>query len=106
MMRFAANGLQIGEEADFEALNCLPSLNLIRSTKLDLTTEPPILGRCCYMLPFYFPQLSKISIYEHFCLTIIYKDTTKGNNRPILTGKLSINKTGSAISLVVIGPLG
>jgi hypothetical protein len=32
--------LALGEEADFEALNFLPALNLIQSTKLDLTTEP------------------------------------------------------------------
>jgi hypothetical protein len=25
----AANGLALGEEADFEALNCLPALNLL-----------------------------------------------------------------------------
>jgi hypothetical protein len=42
--------LALGEEADFEALNCLPPLNLIRSTKLQLTTEPPISFRCCYGL--------------------------------------------------------
>lgn len=29
-----------GEETDFEALNFLPALNLIRSTKLHLRTEP------------------------------------------------------------------
>jgi hypothetical protein len=37
------NGLALGEEADFEALNCLPALNLIQSTKLQLTTEPAFL---------------------------------------------------------------
>jgi len=51
------NGLQLQEVGDFEALNCLPvrnevkaglpPLNLIRSTKLHLTTEPPISCRCC-----------------------------------------------------------
>jgi hypothetical protein len=41
------NVLALGEEADFEALNCLPAMNLIRSTKLHLSTEPPFLGRCC-----------------------------------------------------------
>ena len=30
------NGLQLKEVADFEALNCLPSLNLTLSTKLHL----------------------------------------------------------------------
>jgi len=34
--------LQLQEVGDFEAPNCLPPLNLIRSTKLHLTTEPPI----------------------------------------------------------------
>jgi hypothetical protein len=37
-----AHELVLGEEADFEALKFLPALNLIRSTKLHLTTEPPI----------------------------------------------------------------
>jgi hypothetical protein len=41
------NGLALGEEADFEALNCLPALNLIRSTKLHLTTEPAFLPNAC-----------------------------------------------------------
>jgi hypothetical protein len=41
------NVLALGEEADFEALNCLPALNLIRSTKLQLTTEPAFLPNCC-----------------------------------------------------------
>jgi hypothetical protein len=42
------NGLALGEEADFEALNYLPALNLIRSTKLDLSTEPAFLPNACY----------------------------------------------------------
>ena len=45
--RVAGNVLQLQEVGDFEALNCLPALNLIRSTKLHLTTEPPISCRCC-----------------------------------------------------------
>jgi len=36
--RIAYNGLQLQEVGDFEAQNCLPALNLIRSTKLHLTT--------------------------------------------------------------------
>jgi hypothetical protein len=43
----SANGLALGEEADFEALNYLPALNLIRSTKLDLSTEPAFLQNPC-----------------------------------------------------------
>src|SRR5690554_1020400 len=44
----ATNVLQLPEGGDFEALHCQPSKNFDRSTKLDLTTEPPLLGRCCY----------------------------------------------------------
>jgi len=43
----ATNGLAFGEEADFEALNCLPALNLIRSTKLHLSTETAFLPNAC-----------------------------------------------------------
>ena len=46
----AHNVLRLQEVGDFEALNCLPPMNLIRSTKLQLTTEPPISCRCCYGL--------------------------------------------------------
>jgi hypothetical protein len=42
------NVLQLPEGGDFGALHCQPSTNFDRSTKLDLTTEPPLLGRCCY----------------------------------------------------------
>jgi hypothetical protein len=49
----SANVLALGEEADFEALNCLPALNLIRSTKLHLSTEPAFLPNACYK-PFFF----------------------------------------------------
>jgi hypothetical protein len=45
--RITYNGLQLQEVGDFGALNCLPELNLIRSTKILLTTEPPISCRCC-----------------------------------------------------------
>ena len=43
------NGLQLKEVGDFEEPNCLPTVNLIRRTKLHLTTEPPIFCRCCYL---------------------------------------------------------
>jgi hypothetical protein len=42
-----ANGLALGEEADFEALNFLPAQNLIRSTKFHLSTEPAFLPNAC-----------------------------------------------------------
>jgi hypothetical protein len=46
------NVLALGEEADFEAQNCLPALNLIRSTKLHLSTEPAFLPNACYVQHF------------------------------------------------------
>jgi hypothetical protein len=36
----------LGEEAHFEALYSLPPLNLARSKKLHLTTEPAFLPKC------------------------------------------------------------
>ena len=48
--KLSPNGLQLPEGGDFEALHCQLSRNFDRSTKLDLTTEPPLLGRCCYGL--------------------------------------------------------
>ena len=47
--QITANVLQLPEGGDFEAINCQPSTNFGRSTKLDLTTSPPLLGRCCYV---------------------------------------------------------
>jgi hypothetical protein len=44
--KIATNVLQLQEVGDFGDENCLPPLNLIRSTKLHLTTEPPI--SCSY----------------------------------------------------------
>jgi len=43
----ATNVLALGEEAEFEALNRLPALNLIRSTKLHLSTEAAFLPNAC-----------------------------------------------------------
>lgn len=43
----ACNVLQLPEGGDFGALHCQPSTNFDRSIKLDLTSEPPLLGRCC-----------------------------------------------------------
>jgi hypothetical protein len=53
-----ANVLQLPEGGDLEALHCQTSTNFDRSTKLDLTTEPPLLGRCCYgLVLMLLPQL-------------------------------------------------
>jgi len=43
----AHNGFGLGEGGDYEAQNCLPPLNLIRSTNVQLTTEPPLLPNRC-----------------------------------------------------------
>jgi len=40
--------MALGEEADFEVLNFLPAPNLIRSTKLHLSTAPAFLPNACY----------------------------------------------------------
>jgi hypothetical protein len=50
----SSNGLQLPEGGDFEALHFQLSTNFDRSTKLDLTTEPPLLGSCCYAVGFLF----------------------------------------------------
>ncbi len=50
----------LGEEGDFEVPNCLPSQNLIRSTKLHLTTESAFLPNACYWL---YPSLSSVCVY-------------------------------------------
>jgi len=47
VFKLVHNGLQLQEVGDFEALNCLPALNLIRSTKLHLSTEPAFLPNAC-----------------------------------------------------------
>jgi len=43
--RVRHNVLQLPKGGDFEALHCQIYTNFDRSTKLDLTTEPPLLGR-------------------------------------------------------------
>ncbi len=43
------NDLRLKEVGDFEALHCQPSRKFDRSTKLDLTNEPPLLVRCGYV---------------------------------------------------------
>src|SRR5690554_6529760 len=60
-----SDGLRLPEGGDFEALHCQPSRNFHRSTKLDLTTEPPLLGRCCYR------ALFSSSVFFLFLLVII-----------------------------------
>lgn len=63
------NVLQLQEVGDFEAQNCLASLNLIRSTKTHLTTEPPISCRCCCKLWLFFHLVLLLSIFAKFYFT-------------------------------------
>jgi hypothetical protein len=44
---FAANVLALGEEADFEALNCQPSTKVDTRQDVQLTTEPAFLPNAC-----------------------------------------------------------
>src|SRR5690554_61237 len=64
-----SDGWQLPEGGDFEALHCQPSRNFDRSTKLDLTTEPPLLGRCCYAFAFSF-EFKFVSYHSHICPTM------------------------------------
>jgi hypothetical protein len=43
----AYNGLQLPEGGEIEAQILNINMNINRSTKAQLTTEPPLLGRCC-----------------------------------------------------------
>ena len=60
LFSIGGNVLQLPEGGDLEALHCQPSRNFDRYTKLYLTTEPPLLGRCCYQLPFYLSYCKNI----------------------------------------------
>jgi len=48
------NGSALAEEADFDNINCLSALNLIRSTKLHLSNEPAFLPSACYGQVFFY----------------------------------------------------
>ena len=67
----AANGLALGEEADFEALNCLPALNLKRSTMLHLSTEPAFLPNGCYRAFFYSSISSNVNSLSVLLIDIL-----------------------------------
>ena len=65
LLSIVGNVLALGTVADFGALHCQPSTNFDRSTMLDLTTEPPLLGRCCCAFVF----ISSLSLYVHIDLS-------------------------------------
>jgi len=48
VFKISHNVPQLPEGGEIEELNYQQTMNLNRSTKPDLTTEPPLLGRCCY----------------------------------------------------------
>jgi hypothetical protein len=52
------NVLALGEEADFEALNCQSSTNVDTRQNVQLTTEPAFLPNACYQLGFLSVVLS------------------------------------------------
>ena len=66
--KISHNVLQLPEGGDFGALHCQPSTNFDRSTKLDLTTEPPLLGRCCYA----FALLSLVKFWFNKCQAVFF----------------------------------
>ena len=41
------NGMQLQEVGDFGAEKFIEPLHLMRRTKIQVTTEPPIYCRCC-----------------------------------------------------------
>ena len=67
-LRVPHNVLALGEEADFEALNCLPALYLIRSTKLHLSSEPAFLPNAGYRFGILFGRL--ISFASQFSVNV------------------------------------
>ena len=70
--RVACNVLQLPEGGDFEAIHCQPSTNFDRSTKLDLTTEPPLACRCCYAFALLFLSYGLLSFRVCFwCVGLV-----------------------------------
>ncbi len=63
---FFSNVLQLPGGGDFEALHFQLNTNFDRSTKLDLTAEPPLLGRCCYRIALIF-SLSTCVSFDFNC---------------------------------------
>jgi hypothetical protein len=61
-LKITPNVFQISEGKDFGTLNCQHTMNLNRSTKPDLTTEPPLLGRCCYVQSFLDVLSKKVNL--------------------------------------------
>src|SRR5690554_4795762 len=61
LFTLAYNVLQLQEVGDFGDENCLPPLNLIRSTKLHLPIVPLISCRCCYAVGFLFLSVVSLS---------------------------------------------
>jgi hypothetical protein len=77
-----ANGLQLPEGGDFEALHCQPSTNFDRSTKLDSTTESPQVSFLTFLLPcnsFTFFDKHYTGCY-HPAETKRYNDKAQWNN--------------------------
>jgi hypothetical protein len=84
-----ANGLQLPEGCDFGAFHCHPRANFDRSTKLDLTTKPPLLDGCCYkqFVNYCFIVLFIFSI--RCAVSMPLTDKPSGDNNPICTNTLA-----------------
>lgn len=64
LVKLSPNGISLADGGDFGAVNCQHSMNLSRSTKLDLTTLPPLAANECYR-------------FELHCQTINYHKNEK-----------------------------
>ncbi|NJK83148.1 MAG: hypothetical protein HC912_04330 [Saprospiraceae bacterium] len=61
----SANVLQLTEGGGFEALHYQPSTNFDRSTKIDLTTKPPLWGRVLLVAVFLVVRILVFQFYFH-----------------------------------------
>jgi hypothetical protein len=77
--------LELPEGGDLETLHCQPSRNFDRSAKLDLTTEPPLLGRYFYATAFVFNILFPNSFNINGLNISSGKNAGKKKNKNILS---------------------
>jgi len=64
-LRLVGNGSQLPTVGGLELQICLESTSMKRSTKRPISTNPPIVGRCCYQQAFF---LSKRQTFFVFCI--------------------------------------
>lgn len=71
LLKVYANGLQLQEVGNFEALNFNPAQNLVRSTKLHLSTEPTLLPNACYSFVLILVRSLSVRILQKLCIKIL-----------------------------------